>query len=133
LIVWCGFESRAGHVIDPQIGYPAVGGTAVYVLIWRRVAEMYAKALAPHQGALGLVDPDADPRLYGMLLKDIGGVHARGGRLADSVCFNEAATRYKRAEVSQSSARGAVPGSAEKRRQCGRTSSIPRLSELVAP
>ena len=54
------------------------------------------QALAAFQEALGLIDRDKDPGLYGLVLHDIGDVHAAAGEFREAAASYRDAVKYKR-------------------------------------
>src|SRR4030095_8773943 len=56
----------------------------------------FDQALAAFQEALELVDRDRDPRLYGMVLHEIGDVHTAAGDLQAAAASYRDAAKYKR-------------------------------------
>lgn len=56
----------------------------------------FDQALAAFQEALGLIDRDKDPGVYGLVLHDIGDVHAAAGDLHQAAASYRDAVKYKR-------------------------------------
>jgi tetratricopeptide (TPR) repeat protein len=56
----------------------------------------FEQALAAFQEALGLIDRDKDPGVYGLVLHDIGEVHSAAGEFREAAASYRDAVKYKR-------------------------------------
>jgi tetratricopeptide (TPR) repeat protein len=56
----------------------------------------FDQALAAFQEALGLIDRDKDPGVYGLVLHDIGDVHAAAGEFREAAASYRDAVKYRR-------------------------------------
>jgi tetratricopeptide (TPR) repeat protein len=56
----------------------------------------FEQALAAFQEALGLIDRDKDPGAYGLVLHDVGDVHAAAGEFREAAASYRDAVKYRR-------------------------------------